>query len=202
MQPKELTKDFILDQVRKLQYLYTLKKEVRYAQSRDKKDNTESVAEHVFGMHIVAMYFLPLLDPERKWDRSRIYEMITLHDIDEIETGDVLGYTKTEEMRKNEAEAMRLVMNKSPKHMREDMSKLIDEYDQQTTVESRFVKAVDKFEPLVQIYNEDGKVILSNNRTTSEQSRSIKEPYMKDFPLMFSYYLIIHQAMIEEGFFS
>ena len=80
----------VLEEVKKIQYLYTLKREIRYAETRC--DETESVAEHIYGMHICAMYFLPLEDPLCTWDKSRIFQMITLHDIDEIETGDVMRY--------------------------------------------------------------------------------------------------------------
>lgn len=195
------TPEKIIAETRTLQYLYGLKREIRYAQTRTQDDSTESVAEHVYGMHMCALYFLPLENPERTWDRAHIYEMISLHDIDEIETGDVLGYTKTEADRLAEADAMRVVMEKSPVHMRADMTQAIDEYDFQTTPESRFVKAIDKFEPLIQIYNEAGKVILTQNKTTQGNSSSIKEPYLVEFPFMYAFYKEIHARMIAEGFF-
>jgi 5'-deoxynucleotidase YfbR-like HD superfamily hydrolase len=128
--------------------------------------------------------------------------MITLHDIDEIETGDVLGYTKTDKDRESEGGIMRQVIMKSPEHMQTHMLERVNEYEEQQSIESRFVKAVDKFEPLIQIYNNEGKQILHRNGTTAAQSASIKDHYLKTFPLMYEYYLIIHQAMIDEGFFS
>jgi len=160
------------------------------------------VAEHIFGMHIVAQYFLPLLDEAQNWNRAHIYEMITLHDIDEIETGDVLGYTKTQVDRDREGDAMRQVIEKCPLHMQAHMRARVDEYEAQETIESRFVRAVDKFEPLVQIYNEAGKRVVRSNSTTAEQSASVKEPFIKHFPVMYQYYKIIHECMIDEGFFS
>ena len=181
--------------------MYALKNEIRYAQKRSSGE-TESVAEHIFGMHIVAQYFLPLLDETQSWDKARIYEMITLHDIDEIETGDVLGYTKSQADRDKEGDAMREVILKAPEHMQEQMRERVDEYEKQETIESRFVRAVDKFEPLVQIFNETGKKILHANGTTAAQSASIKEPFLVHFPVMFAYYQIIEQAMIDEEFFS
>lgn len=195
------TPEKIMAETKTLQYLYGLKREIRYAETRTQDDTTESVAEHVYGMHICALYFLPLENPTGTWDRARIYEMITLHDIDEIETGDVLGYTKTDADRAAEADAMRLVMEKSPLHMRSVMTQAIDEYDVQETPESQFVKAIDKFEPLIQIYNAAGKIILARNKTTEQNSSSIKEPYLKPFPYMYAFYQEIHKHMIAEGFF-
>lgn len=201
MEQVALTKEFVLAEVQKLQYLYTLKNEIRYAQTRTNCE-TESVAEHIFGMHIIAQYFLPLLDEAEQWDRTHIYEMISLHDIDEIETGDVLGYTKSQEARDGEGDIMRQVIEKSPVHMQARMRERVDEYEAQETIESQFARAVDKFEPLIQIYTESGKQVLHKNGTTAEQSASIKEPFLQRFPVMYQYYKIIHQQMIDDGFFS
>ncbi len=195
------TPERILIEVQALQYLFRLKNEIRYAQTRTQDDSTESVAEHIYGMHICASYFLPLEDQEHAWNRTHIYEMITLHDIDEIETGDVIGYTKTDAMRAAEADAMRVVMHKSPEHMQSDMQRAIDEYDAQTTVEARFVKAIDKFEPLIQTYNQKGKNIYHTNNTTAENASSIKEPHIKDFPFMYTFYKEIHGRMVDEDYF-
>lgn len=201
MKCEEVTKEFVLSEVGKLQYLYGLKHEIRYAQSRDEKDNTESVAEHIYGMHILAMYFLPLLDPEHHWDKDKIYEMISLHDIDEIETGDVLGYEKTEQMKDQELEILKTVIEKSPIHMQAAMQQATTEYKKQKTNESKFVKAIDKFEPLVQLFCPEGKRVIHQNKTTKEQHLPIIEPYLREFSLMYSYFKIVHEAMIQEGFY-
>jgi len=160
------TPDVILKDVKKLQYLYGLKKEIRYAQTRTLDDSTESVAEHIYGMHMCAQYFLPLENPEGSWDKARIYEMITIHDIDEIETGDVLGYLKTKSDKDAEAEAQRVVLKKLPNVMAPLIDELINEYEEQKTPESRFVKALDKMEPVVECYNEKYKIIFARNKST------------------------------------
>lgn len=46
----EYTKDVVLEDVKRLQYLFGLKEVIRSHLTRDEKDTTESVAEHVFGM--------------------------------------------------------------------------------------------------------------------------------------------------------
>lgn len=190
-----------MEDLKRLQYLYGLKKEIRYAQTRTQDDSTESVAEHIYGMHICAMYFLALENPGGSWDKVRIYEMMTVHDIDEVETGDVLGYLKNETMKAAEADAIRVVMEKSPVVMQSQMASLIDEYDVQVTPESRFVKAIDKIEPLVQCYNAAGKAIFHSNKTTEADSRTMKDKYTKDFPFIQKFSDVIQSAMVEEGIF-
>jgi len=195
------TPEFILKDVKKLQYLYGLKKEIRYAQTRTLDDSTESVAEHVYGMHICAQYFLPLENPTGTWDKAKIYEMITIHDIDEIETGDMLGYLKTKADKDAEAEAQRVVLKKIPTTMVPLIDNLINEYEEQITQESRFVKALDKMEPVVECYNEKYKIIFARNKTTIENWRSVKDKYIKDYPYMKIFAETICLTMVDEGFF-
>ena len=198
---KEFTPEHILADVAKLQYLYGLKKVIRYDQNRHEEDSTESVAEHVYGMHLLAQYFLPLENPEGNWDKARIYEMITLHDIDEIETGDVLGYTKTPETRALELESMKITINKSPLHLQAQMRNRVEEYEKRETIEAKFAKAIDKIEPLVQIFNEEGRVILKKNKTTAEQSLRIKTPYIQDFLFIKIFAETIHFALLEGDYY-
>ena len=201
MTPTSLTPEFIISEVRKLQYLYGLKTEIRYAQTRPENEFAESVAEHIYGMHICAQYFLPLEDPENKLNRARIYELITLHDVDEIETGDTIGYLKTEEMYANEIVAAQKVIASSPDHIKQFLSDALSEYNAQVTPEAKFVNAIDRFEPLIQIYNELGKAVVQKNKTREEESRRIKHAYIKPYPFMFAYNEVVHQAMINEGYF-
>ncbi len=197
----QLSDDDVVAEVRKLQYLYGLKREIRYAEKRHEEDTTESVAEHIYGMHILALYFLTYEDTEGKWDRAKIFTMITLHDIDEIETGDILGYVKTAAQRAAEADAMHVVREKSPSPLQEMMKQAIDEYEERKTLEALFVRAIDKFEPLVHLYNEAGRAILHKNHTTIEHSRSIKDEYVKHFTSTRRFTNVLHERMIAEGYF-
>ena len=201
MMLEEFTPEYIRNDVAKLQYLYGLKKVIRYDLSRHEEDSTESVAEHVYGMQLLAQYFLPLENPEGNWDKTRIYEMITLHDIDEIETGDVLGYTKTAETRALELESMKITIGKSPAHLQAHMHTRVEEYETRETIEAKFAKAIDKIEPLVQIFNEEGRAILQRNKTTAEQSLRIKTPYIQDFPFIKKFAETVHHALLEGGYY-
>lgn len=189
----------VFAEVSKIQYLYQLKHVIRYGETRT--DMSESVAEHVFGMHILANYFLPLEDSKKTWNKSLIYEMITWHDIDEIETGDTIGYLKSTADRKREHDSMQIVIAKSPDIIQRLVADVSDEYQKQETIESRFVKALDRIEPLFQIYNENGKAIQLRNKTTIENHRKIKDAYVAAFPSMAFFNAVISAKMDQEGFF-
>lgn len=198
---EQLTEADVISEVRKLQYLYGLKKEIRYAEQRPVDDTTESVAEHIYGMHILALYFLEYEDPLRQWDWSRIFSMITLHDIDEIETGDVIGYLKTKAERADEVVAMHMVKQKSPSALHNSIGSVIAEYEARSTPEALFVLAIDKFEPLVQLYTELGRGILLRERCTLELSRSIKDEHVKHFASIKYFTETMYTIMAAEGYF-
>jgi len=194
------TEEKIMDEVKKLQYFYGLKREIRYGESRS--DIGESVAEHVYGMHILALYFSKLEDPSHKWDYESIYEMISWHDMDEVETGDTIGYLKTDADRALGSAAMQHVISKSPDIIKEHITKKILAYQNQETVEARFVKAIDKIEPLFQVYNKEGKEMLLRKKTTLDDSRRIKDKYVEPFLYMKQFNEVLNTKMDEEGYFT
>jgi 5'-deoxynucleotidase YfbR-like HD superfamily hydrolase len=196
---KEFTREEILQEVEKLTYLFGLKYEIRYEQKRG--DETESVAEHIYGMHILAHYFLELEDSEKKWNRERIFSMITWHDIDELETGDMIGYKKTDSDRAREEIASNEVLRKLPQCLVDTTTLVTHEYHKRETIEAKFVKAIDKIEPNFHLWNEAGKQTLMQNKTTEVQQRSIKDPFFIEFPYIRQFSEVMTVHMRENGFF-
>jgi putative hydrolase of HD superfamily len=195
------TKDEILDAVTEIQYLYGLKYEIRYELTRTKEDFSESVAEHIYGMHVLCQFFLPLEDVKSEWNHNKIRQLITWHDIEEVETGDMIGWKKTDADRALEKEAGDRVVARMPKIFQKEVGALLNEYNMQETIEARFVKALDKVEPLFHIYNPKGKILSHHVGLTFDASNRIKEPYVASFPHLKNYSEIIQATMAEEGFF-
>ncbi len=193
--------EFVLKETKGIQFLYELKHEIRYARKRDVRD-TESVAEHVYGMMMLLEYFLPLEDTERTWNHERIRRMALIHDIDEIETGDTIGYLKTDEDRAREMDSVKSVIGKLSDVLKETFTVLAEEYEKQETPESRFVKAIDRIEPLFHIYSPEGKRILNENKTTFNQSNSLKEKYVRPYPYLDRFNKVISEKMIAEEYFA
>jgi 5'-deoxynucleotidase YfbR-like HD superfamily hydrolase len=71
MKIEDITEDWILQEIEKLKYTYGLNKVVRYNLIREEIYETQSVAEHVTNMLILAHYFRELEDPERKMDMEK-----------------------------------------------------------------------------------------------------------------------------------
>lgn len=195
------TKEFVYKEIESLRYLYTLKYVMRYNLTREEALDTESVAEHLYGMFLLSAYFLPLEDPERKLNVERVHKMILWHDIDEIETGDIIGYLKTEEERDNERYAAQRVIERAPEAMREEMREIREEFDSLSTPEARFVKAIDKIEPNFHLFSERGKQVMRHAKTSLEEHNRIKNPYTKDFPVIRRFAEVITETMVEQQYF-
>ena len=193
------TTEKILSDVDRLRYFYRMKNVIRYAKDRKVEMNTESVAEHIYGMFLLTQYFLPLEDPEETLNKTRIYELMTVHDFDEIETGDYLSQIKNASHKIESEQAFGEVKKHIPPHIQEKVIALIDEYETQETPEAKFAKAIDKVEPLIQLFDEDGKTTMHKNKTTAEQSLKVKLGYIESFPFIYKLALTIHQKFIDDG---
>jgi len=193
--------EFVLSETAKIQYTYGLKHETRYIIDRDEEIASESVAEHIYALHILGDYFLPLEDARQEMDWVKVHDFLQYHDIDEIETGDKIGYLKTDADRALKAQAAVRVVAQFPLHLQDKITALLREYDAQSTQEATFAKALDRIEPLFQLYNENGKKILKLQRTTQEQSVGIKEAYIKPFPYLYRFYQVLEGEMEQQGFF-
>ncbi len=194
--------DFVLQEFRQIQEIFRMKQVIRYHHTREEVIDTESVAEHVYGMMVLADYFLPLEQEEGAWNYARIQQMALYHDIDEILTGDRIGYLKTEADRAREYNAQQEVLKLLPQITREIAASCLLEYEEQKTVESRFIKAIDKVEPLFHLINDNGLEICRQNKVTYTQSRSIKDKYVKDFPYIRRFNDVLNEYMLEHGFFT
>lgn len=192
---------FVLEETKKLQELFKMKQVIRYHHKREEVIDTESVAEHVYGMMVLADYFIALGE-HRDWNYARIQQMALYHDIDEILTGDRIGYLKTASDRAKEYDAQKAILALLPEISREIAGSCLEEYDLQSTIESRFVKAIDKIEPLFHLITENGKKICLENKVTHAQSRSIKDKYVQEFKYIRRFNDVLNEHMLKNGYFT
>lgn len=135
----------IKSNIEKIFYLYKLKKVLRWG-SDEVEVNTESVAEHIFGMMILINHFLPIIDAEKKMDSKKIYDLALFHDIDEIETGDIITYNKTQDDIDEAKKTLTKIFKNTPDTFLKKMKDSYDEYENNESQESKFVKVIDKIE--------------------------------------------------------
>jgi 5'-deoxynucleotidase YfbR-like HD superfamily hydrolase len=153
-------------------------------------------------MLVLAHYFLPLEDPEHKWQHGKIFDMILWHDIDEIETGDKIGYMKTDADRANEALAAKKAIESIPMRMQKEVAALMEEYDRLESTEAKFAKAIDRIEPSFHLFCDSGKKVMLHYGQTRDEHMRIKEKYVEPFPHLKAFNITIAEEMQKGGYFT
>ena len=141
----------LVSELQKFETYFNLKHTIRWARDRH-GDVTESVAEHVFGMHVLASYFLPLEDSEKVLNRELVTQMITWHDMAEAIVSDMTTKDKTPDHEAAEKVAEHKLVTTASPQLQSSLTTIYETYDARSTPEARFVKALDKIEPLFHLY--------------------------------------------------
>jgi 5'-deoxynucleotidase YfbR-like HD superfamily hydrolase len=182
--PLHWSDEKVLQELKALRIGYGVKKTMRYSTVRDFTVHSESVAEHLFALHYLALYFLPFEDPEGKLDKNKIHTIITFHDFGEIIHGDVPYHLKTDEHRKQEAEDAKVVFASLPESIRQMASDSWNDYEQQISPEAKFVCALDKMEPLFELFDPINELSLKRLKHTYKSHFEKKAKATDKFPVM------------------
>jgi putative hydrolase of HD superfamily len=174
----------ILEEIRRIREMYTLKHTMRYESARDHEVHSESVAEHIYGMFVLADYFLPLEDPERKLDRSKLHRLVLYHELGEIELGDTMFHKKSDANTRAEAEAAKVVAVRMPEHVRAPALASFEEFEAGTSPEARFAVALDKLEPIFELSTDIGSALYRQHGMNKEVAIGKKYVVSEGYPYL------------------
>lgn len=119
----------------------------------------ENDAEHSWHMAICAMLFQEYLN-EPANNMSRLLQMIMLHDIIEIYSGDTFAYGSVELIstkKERESAAADRLFSILPEDQAKMFRSLWDEFEEYVTPESKYANLVDNFMPVYHNYITKGK---------------------------------------------
>jgi len=118
-------------------------------------DNPESVADHSYSMAVISMVISDL----GNYNSEKIIKMVLLHDIAESKIGDYTPEQLSNE-KKNELEnnAFNEIIKNLPNLIKSQYLQIWQEYQENTSPESKLVHQIDKLEMVLQanIYKKDG----------------------------------------------
>lgn len=123
----------------------SLKKTMRHSWISDGRQ--ESVAEHTWRMALMAML---LQDEFEAVNLQHLLQMVLVHDIGEIATGDIPIFDKTNADTQTELCALDQVLDGLPDNLSQRIKQLVLEYQDSATPEAKLCKALDKLEVLIQ----------------------------------------------------
>ena len=121
----------------------------------------ESVAEHIYGVQMLAISIYYQFG--YKLDLNKVIYMLAIHELEEIEIGDLAFYetTKEDKLKKGKNATDLILKDLVGK---EEISNLLDEYNERKTEEAIFAYHCDKLECDVQmmLYDQEGCFDLNN----------------------------------------
>jgi putative hydrolases of HD superfamily len=132
---------------------------IKYILRRTKLINSnrrENDAEHSWHLAVMAMILAE--HANEPVDVLKVIKMVLIHDIVEIDTGDIFmfdttrSHTNTDEERK----AARRIFGMLPTAQAEELLALWEEFEAAESNEARFAKALDRLEPLLQNASNEG----------------------------------------------
>jgi putative hydrolase of HD superfamily len=138
-------------------------------------ERCESVAEHSFGVAVLALWLAESYAPEL--DIGKVIRMALLHDFGEIYAGDIIPSdpVTTEQKAQIEVESITQVLGKLP--LGESYVKLWQEFEAGASPEAQFVRQIDRLEMGLQaaVYRSQGmdnmqEFLLSARQALTDQA--------------------------------
>jgi putative hydrolase of HD superfamily len=110
----------------------------------------ENSAEHSWHLVLMLMVMREYGPPRTDW--MRVMEMVAVHDLVEIDAGDVSAYDVDGLVAKAQLEqaAADRIFGLLPPDQRDYVRQLWDEFEAHSTPEARFANALDRLQPLIQ----------------------------------------------------
>ncbi|MGY4385705.1 putative hydrolase of HD superfamily [Pedobacter sp. UYP24] len=119
-------------------------------------DRTENDAEHSW--HLALMAVILSEHSNEDIDLLKVVKMLLIHDLVEIDAGDIFLYDTVTSHTNTAAElaAASRIFGLLPKQQAEELTSIWEEFEGGETAESKFARAMDRFEPLLQNRSNNG----------------------------------------------
>lgn len=130
-------------------------------------DKYENDAEHSWHICLMALVFAE--HSNHDIDMLKVLKMLLIHDIVEIDAGDTFLYdSHREEVFDQEKKSAERIFGILPNHLSEEMMKLWLEFEAKETAESKFASSIDRLQPMLANYLNQGATWRENNVLSSQ----------------------------------
>ena len=159
----------------------------------------ENVAEHSW--HIAVMAGLLREYAVEPVDIDHAVRMLLVHDLVEIDAGDVMIYDRSrrEEMKQCEEEAARRIFGILPADQAKEMRLLWDEYEARETPEAHFAFALDRIQPLLHNLNTQG-LMWRKHGISRDQVIEVNRPINDAAPALWEYVSALIDEAVAKGY--
>ena len=159
----------------------------------------ESAAEHSWHVALTALVLFDTLPGDL--DRLRIFEILLVHDLVEIDAGDMFCYdlTQRQEQTLKEKKAAERIFNLLPADQAKAFHERWLEFEAGQTPEACFAHAVDRLQPLLQALQTDGKT-WRHHRIRKQQVMDRMQPIRVALPWLWETVVEMIEAATQRGF--
>ncbi len=140
---------------------------------------TESVADHIFGMHLLALSFLET--SHKHLEKAKVYALISSHELGEIEAGDITPSKGISDERKSKLEKASVLKTLETSGAPSFFFDIWQEYELGKTPEASFVKDIDKLEMALQAKNYRHEYKLDAEEFIESARQKISDPLLQSF---------------------
>lgn len=142
---------------------------------RNGLDRDENDVEHSYSLAMLAWFINDLYD--LKLDMEKTFKYALVHDLLEVYAGDTFFYHRTQEIIDDKAkrEAEGIIKLKEKYTEFPELHEIISTYEKKEDRESKFVYALDKIEPILNIYLDGGRT-WRKHEITIEMLENGKKP--------------------------
>ncbi len=165
-------------------------------------DRLENSAEHSWQLALFALSLEPFA--AEPVNIQRVLEMLLLHDIGEIDTGDTMAFVEGgwAERKQDELAAVRRIFGLLPPAQAAQYEQLWQEFEHGDTPESRFANAVDRaMPPLLNLVNNGGSWV-EHNISHSRVVARIRDQISAGAPALWTHLDSQLQAAQDAGWFG
>lgn len=132
---------------------------IKYIQRKTRLFNSErqeNDAEHSW--HLAMMTIVLAEHSNEKIDVMKVMKMVLIHDIVEIDAGDIFLYDNKVSHTNTEAEriAAQRIFGLLPEDQAKELIEIWEEFEAGETIEAKFARSMDRFEPLLQNVSNNG----------------------------------------------
>lgn len=154
---------------------------LKYIQRKTKlfnSDRNENDAEHSW--HLAMMTIVLAEHSDKPIDVLKVLKMVLIHDIVEIDAGDIFLYDTTQNHTNTDEElrAAKRIFGLLPTEQAEELIAIWKEFEDGITDEAKFAKSMDRFEPLLQNTSNNGGTWAEYNvpyQKVYDKKKAIKE---------------------------
>ncbi len=165
-------------------------------------DRYENSAEHSWQIALLAASMAHYAD--QPVDINRVIEMLLVHDIGEIDTGDTMVYAEHgwEERKAAELAAVTRIFGMLPSQHGDRFMALWQEFEAAETAEARFAHAADRAMPVLLNLANNGQSWRENGITHDRVVRRVGPPIVAGCPALWDYLEARLEEVRQRGWFD